>query len=137
MGHWVKDEDDSSVLWWFAYRQKKLVDIEDFIRSNPQHTNLYQMRQFRKLYHLAIAVEDYRYPIFSYFCEFMVISIRKWKDGVVFMSWASGDDDIGYHLDFQEKNIPMVKKFISENYKNPNFGKLIIQFASENNFSYY
>ena len=133
MGHWIKEKHDDSTRLWFAYRQKKLVDIEEFVKDNPQYTNLYKMGQFRKLFHLAVNEGYYGYPIFSYFCEFMIISILL-KDDNVFMNWASGDDEIGYDLDFSEKDVPIVKKFILDNYKSPNFGDLIVQFANKNNF---
>lgn len=139
MGHWIEGNDDR-IQWWFAYKQPKVVDLKNFVARNPQYTKLYNLQQFNKLNRIAIKVDAYSYPMFSYFCAFMVISIRQYYNNPnkYFLTWASGDDDIGYHLDdLSESDIPKVKKFILENHKSKDFDFEFQKFIAENNYSYY
>lgn len=43
--------------------------------------------------------------------------------------WASGDDDIGHHLEFHPSLLGAVKSVIQENYNKPEFDNILTEFV--------
>jgi hypothetical protein len=124
MHHWMLDEDGKWLLFW---KQYKLFDY-NYIQEDKKYTlSKHKQRMW------LLDNGYYYYPVWAYGCAFMGCRISQWKDHY-YLSWYSGDDDVCIDLNFPEKDLNQVKKFILDNHRKDTFLGDLDEFVFSNKY---